>query len=92
MGAKRILIGLVCLVSMLFMVGSVSLAQSVPNTDYDFGGETVTLCSWNAGIPSRFQPGGAGEGLIEQAEALFNCKIEFQSAAWMEYDNFLLTR
>jgi len=92
MGAKRILIGLVCLVSMVFMVGSASLAQFVPNTDYDFGGETVTLCSWNAGIPSRFQPGGAGEGLIEQAEALFNCKIEFQSAGWMEYDNFLLTR
>ena len=50
-----------------------------PAGSYDFGGETVTIISWTA---ERIQQRYFGEylpveGRIEEAEKLFNCKIEF---------------
>jgi len=60
----------------LLLVGT-AVAANPYGTDYDFKGQTVYFCSWVPGVPGRFLEGGEAEGRLEQAEALFNVKIEF---------------
>lgn len=70
-----------CLLAMPLTASAYDLTQFgfKPAGSYDFGGETVTIISWTA---ERIENRYFGEylpvlGRIEEAEKLFNCKIEF---------------
>lgn len=62
-------------------------------TDYDFGGQTVTICHWNKeNLLPRFDEGGLAEGRLAEAEKLFNCKIEFDGVLYNDIGEWYLAR
>lgn len=62
-------------------------------TDYDFRGQTVTICWCDPnGLLPRFDEGGAAEGRLEEAEKLFNCKIEFNGVVYDDLGEWYLAR
>jgi len=59
-------------------------------TDYDLGGETISIWEYSMEAYGRFNENQAGYGRIEEAEELFNCNIELKSAAQTElYDVYM---
>ncbi len=95
----RNLVMTVGLCFLLAVVGGSALAEhggygGYFGTDYDLGGATVTIWihSDAAGEFDRFQEGRSGEGRVEEAEGLFNCKIEFRTASHMELYDVLMNR
>lgn len=73
-----LLVGLFCLV-----LSSAVLASDFFGTDYDFGGKKVTFWHWSKDeLAGRFQEGNVAQGRIEEAERLFNVKIDFQTVGW----------
>jgi len=62
-------------------------------TDYDLGGNTVTIGHWSpASDAARFEEGGLAEGVLEEAEALFNCEITFDGVDYGAIGEWYLTR
>lgn len=60
-----------------------------PVGSYDFGGETVTIISWTSErMQSFFNDNLIVMGRVEEAEALFNCKIEFMQTRDIPAVNF----
>jgi multiple sugar transport system substrate-binding protein len=76
----------VALVIMLTLVGS-GFAST-----YDLGGATVTIVSWDGPLSGSFEEGGRAPGLVEEAEKLFNCKIEFLAFPHGSYPDSYMTR
>lgn len=72
----------VVLIVALLVIGALGVAQAADLVPYDFKGKTVYQVDWfNSGVPGRFKEGGVAEGRLQDAERLFNCKIEFISPA-----------
>jgi len=62
-------------------------------TDYDLGGATVTIGNWSgSAVPARFLEGGLGEGLLEEAQELFNCTVVWDGAAYTDMTEWYLAR
>ncbi len=62
-------------------------------TDYDFGGQTVTIGHWAKETPlARFSEGGLAEGRLEEAEELFNCRIQFDGVGYADLGEWYLAR
>ena len=79
---KRILV--VGLIVGLLALGSTALAYDLtqfglqPAENYDFGGETVTIISWTSErMANYFNDNLLVLGRVQEAEELFNCKIDF---------------
>lgn len=80
---KRLKLTLVLATLFCFVLGSAALASDFFGTDYDFGGKTVTFFHWSMDeLAGRFREGQVGQGRVEEAEKLFNAKIEFQTVGW----------
>ena len=59
------------------------LASDFFGTDYDFNGKTVTFYHWSMDeLAGRFREGEVGQGRVEEAEKLFNVKIQFETVGW----------
>ncbi|HKM16719.1 MAG: hypothetical protein GX228_03100 [Firmicutes bacterium] len=89
---KLLVVGIV--VSLLAF-GSTALAFDLtdfglqPAENYDFGGETVTIISWTSDrIPGYFETDLAVMGRVEEAEELFNCKIDWLYTREIPEQNF----
>mgnify|MGYP001024309207 CR=1 FL=1 len=73
----------ILLVGILCLVASSALASDFFGTDYDFGGRTVTFWHWSMDeLAGRFGEGEVAQGRVEEAERLFNVKIQFEVAGW----------
>ena len=90
---KHILV--VGLVVSLLCFGSTGFAYDLtefglqPAEVYDFGGNTVTIVSWTAErIKDYLTSNPVTIGRLEEAEALFNCKIEFLQTRDIPATNF----
>ena len=94
--SRRVLAGIGCFVFLALLLSGVSLAGKTGGyfgTDYDLGGATVTIVTWDgSSIPSQFLEGGSAAGWIQEAEKLFNCKIVFDGADYTNYAEWCLTR
>ncbi len=80
--------------SLLCLVLTASVfAENFFGTDYDFGGKTVTYWHWNMNeLAGRFQEGRVAQGRVEEAEKLFNVKIDFQIAGWGDIQETYVAR
>lgn len=87
-------IGSIMLALALVLFSSQLLAaQGYFGTDYDFNGRTITICNFGTpGIPGRFLEGGVAQGRLEEAEKLFNVKIEFNTVHYSELADNYMTR
>jgi len=60
-----------------------------PAESYDFGGETVTIISWTSERMSNyFKDNLDVQGRVEEAEKIFNCKIEWKQTREIPEMNF----
>lgn len=90
---RRLILVFLCLV---MIVGSSSLPAIARDLtelglaeSYDLGGNTVTIISWTAArIESYLNEDPVTRGRIEEAEELFNCKIEFLQTRDIPNTNF----
>ncbi len=82
---KQTMLGIFVLIVCVFVV-NLSLALAFDLTEfgfkpagaYDFGGETVTIISWTSErMEKYFNDYLPVQGRIEEAEEMFNCKIDF---------------
>ncbi len=76
---KGLVLSLVLLLTLFLstvIMGAETGERGYFGTDYDFGGETVTIIGWSE--PERFDEGEVAEGRIEEAEELFNVNIEIK--------------
>ena len=90
---KRMLI--VGLIVGLLVFGSTALAFDLtqfglqPAENYDFGGETVTIISWTSErMANYFNNNLLVMGRVQEAEQLFNCKIDFMQTREIPDTNF----
>ncbi|MGB4267136.1 MAG: hypothetical protein WBK00_08975 [Limnochordia bacterium] len=90
---KRMLI--VGLIVGLLVFGSTALAFDLtqfglqPAENYDFGGETVTIISWTSErMANYFNDNLLVMGRVQEAEQLFNCKIDFMQTREIPDTNF----
>jgi multiple sugar transport system substrate-binding protein len=67
------------------------IAAPVLAAEYDLGGKTVSFVSWG-NVLGGFQEGGMFEGRLEEAEALFNCKIVRVPAAYANLEDVWTAR
>lgn len=84
---------------LLAVVGGSALAEhggygGYFGTDYDFGGKTVYIWTHTeaAGEFDRFRENYSADGRIQEAEELFNCKIELKTASHVEMFDVLMNR
>ncbi len=70
----------ILLVSLILITASMAvLASDFYGTDYDLKGKTITFYHWSMDeLAGRFREGQVAQGRVEEAEALFNAKIEFE--------------
>lgn len=93
---RKGLLLVVALIVSLLVVGTVfasdfDLTQFglKPAESYDFGGETVTIITWTGDrMANYFNDNLSVQGRVEEAEELFNCKIDFMQATEVPDINF----
>lgn len=92
---KRSLFTTVIVLSLMFLVAGISAAFDLtefgfkPAGGYDLGGETVTIISWTSERMNKyFNDYLPVEGRLAEAEALFNCKIEWMQTSDIPSVNF----
>lgn len=81
----RTVVWVVCVAVVLFS------AKGIVSATADFGGETVNIVNWFS-LGARFEEGGLYPGRAEEAERLFNVKLEFPSYSYGEYTDHLMAR
>lgn len=93
---SRLTVGVLMLALVLVAAGSACLADDGGGyfgTDYDLGGATVTFAHWSpASHSTRFKEGEVAQGRLEEAEALFNCKIKFDGVDYNSIGEWYLAR
>lgn len=75
----------------VFLVGLTFPALAYDFGPVDLGGRTVTFVGWHDYL-SPFREGGDYEGRLEEAERLFNVKINLVTPGWDDYEETLMTR
>jgi len=97
---RQLIVGLIAVMVVTLASGLAAGQEEHPGyagyfgTDYDFAGETVTFFTHgNGNVPGRFLEGGEAAGRIEEAEELFNVKLEFPPGVhYQEFATECITR
>lgn len=95
LGKSKMSLALTLVLSFILLSSTFVLAIDLtefglkPAEEYDFGGETITIISWTSErMANYFDDNLEVMGRIEEAEKLFNCKIDFMNDSNQPEINF----